>query len=242
MQNENKNKLDLIFHGAVNATGGVYNKVDVQGYGKINGDVECESLHCAGHVSITGDLIGSSARVEGNASIKGKVKMDTLSVYGQLDVADDLNFTSLKVGGNVKVQGNMAGEDVKVHGSLKTAGDCEAEVFRANGAFSIGGLLNAGRIEVILHGSCEAKEIGGEYIEVRRTGSSTLGKLLKHFLNNTLSVETIEGDEIYLENTKAKVVRGNKIEIGPDCEIDLVEYSTECKQDQSSQIKTLTQR
>lgn len=52
----------------------------------------------------------------------------------------------------------------------------------------------------------------GEYIEVRKAGSSTLNKLLKHIFNSALalSVESVEGDEIYLGYTRAKIVRGKK--------------------------------
>lgn len=36
--------------------------------------------------------------------------------------------------------------------------------------------------------------------------------------------ETIEGDDIHLELTRARVVRGNNVSIGSGCDIDLVEY------------------
>ncbi|MBU8713529.1 polymer-forming cytoskeletal protein [Brevibacillus parabrevis] len=244
MKTMNENKPDLVIHGSVNASGGVYNKVDVQGFGKIKGDVECETLHCAGHLSITGNVRGASAKVEGNASISGKAELDTIEVYGQLDVNGDLAFTRLKVDGNTKIHGSMTGEEVKVRGMLKTTGDCEAEVFSAKGAFTVGGLLNAGRIEVHLHGGCEAKEMGGEYIEVRKAGSSTLNKLLKHIFNSALalSVDSVEGDEIYLEYTRAKVVRGKNVEIGPGCEIDLVESSEDFRLDPGSLVKQHVKR
>jgi cytoskeletal protein CcmA (bactofilin family) len=214
---------DLIIHGSVNASGGLYNEVNVQGNGTIKGNVECQELHCAGNLTITGDLQATSAKVEGNATISGKVGIAALEVYGQVDVDGDVEFTKLRVDGSAKVHGSLAGEEVKLRGYLKASGDCEAEVFKAKGAFSIGGLLNAGHIEVHLHGGCEAREMGGERIEVRKAGSSTLNKLLKHVFNNTLTVDTIEGDEIYLEYTQAKVVRGKNVQIGQGCEIDLVE-------------------
>ena len=45
-------------------------------------------------------------------------------------------------------------------------------------------------------------------------------------INTGLCAETIEGDEIYLEYTKAKVIRGNNVTIGEGCEIELVEYKS----------------
>ena len=39
-----------------------------------------------------------------------------------------------------------------------------------------------------------------------------------------LTTSVIEGDDIYLEATTAKIVRGNNVTIGSDCNIELVEY------------------
>lgn len=231
------NRPDLVIHGSVHASGGVYREVNVQGFGKIKGDVECLDLHCAGHVSIDGDVQATRVKVEGNATVRGAMKVENMEVYGQVDVNGDVDFTHLRVDGSAKVHGNMSGEEIQLRGFLKSTGDCEAELFKAKGAFTIGGLLNAGRVEIDLHGGCEAREIGGEHIEVRKAGNSTLNKLIKHIFNNTLSVDTVEGDEIYLEYTRAKVVRGNNIEIGPGCEIDLVEYTGEFRKDNDSLVK-----
>ena len=69
---------------------------------------------------------------------------------------------------------------------------------------------------------CSSDLIGGETIDVR------LGKpwaFLPFFGDRNLTADTIEGDTIYLENTRAKVVRGANVTIGTDCSIDLVEYS-----------------
>lgn len=56
--------------------------------------------------------------------------------------------------------------------------------------------------------------------------------LLKFFAADSaeLSAESIEGDEIYLENTNARVVRGNNVTIGPGCEIELVEFKNDFRQ------------
>ncbi|WNC14593.1 polymer-forming cytoskeletal protein [Brevibacillus brevis] len=236
------NRPDLVIQGSVNASGGVYREVNVQGLGKIKGDLECHELQCGGHVSIDGSMLATSVRVDGNASVRGGVKADTMEIYGQIDVNGDVKTTSLLVKGNAKVHGSLTSDEIQVKGFFKSSGDCEAEVFKAEGAFTIGGLLNAGQVEIQLHGNCQAREIGGEHIEVRKAGSSTLNKILKHIFNTTLTVDTVEGDEIYLEYTRAKVVRGNNIAIGPGCEIDLVEYTGEYRQDNGAQVKEHTKR
>jgi hypothetical protein len=42
-----------------------------------------------------------------------------------------------------------------------------------------------------------------------------------------LESDVIEGNHIYLEDTIAKIVRGDKVEIGQNCKIDRVEYTGE---------------
>ena len=123
---------------------------------------------------------------------------------------------------------------------MKIKGDCEAESFDARGNFKIDGLLNAGTIDVELLRHCEAKEIGGENITVKKTrDSSGFKKLIKFFMSNhndQLTAEVIEGDHLYLEYTHAKVVRGNTIEIGPGCVIKRIEYKTSLEVDESAKV------
>jgi len=83
---------------------------------------------------------------------------------------------------------------------------------------------------------CQAKEIGGEQIDIRRGGWREKGIILDGLIKlftggGTPGLETtqIEGDEIYLEDTAGDVVRGNRVEIGPGCRIKMVEYHESLK-------------
>ena len=49
-------------------------------------------------------------------------------------------------------------------------------------------------------------------------------------------VDVIEGDNIYIEYTQAKIVRGNTIVIGPGCNIELVEYKNNYTKDKESTV------
>ena len=55
---------------------------------------------------------------------------------------------------------------------------------------------------------------------------------------NELSCNLIEGDNVYLENTIAKTVRGNNVTIGPGCKIELVEYKNNLKMDDEVKVST----
>ena len=56
--------------------------------------------------------------------------------------------------------------------------------------------------------------------------------------HSELVTDLIEGDDIYLENTHAKVARGNNITLGPGCEIGIVEYKNDFKQDKAAEVGT----
>ncbi|MBB3867788.1 hypothetical protein [Parageobacillus toebii] len=80
--------------------------------------------------------------------------------------------------GSANVDGNLSADEVYIHGEAVIKGGCDAEQFQARGEFSVGGLLNAGTIQIKLFGHCQAKEIGGERIEVKQPGRTWLKKLL----------------------------------------------------------------
>jgi cytoskeletal protein CcmA (bactofilin family) len=144
-------------------------------------------------------------------------------------------------GGSVRAEGKLSvGKDTKVDrativGQMITRGKLEAESFVCSGYVEIEGSLNAGDIAIKMYGPCHAAEIGGEKINVRRGHEGPIGKIASAFFDTVgfnkaiLVAETIEGDDIYLEYTSAKVVRGGRVTLGKGCEIDRVEYRTDYK-------------
>jgi cytoskeletal protein CcmA (bactofilin family) len=192
---ENQKRYDLIISGVGSSAGGVFDKVQISGHGKVNGDVDCNDFTISGVGSVEGSLKAKTGKFEGVVSIKGSVAVET----------------------------------VENNGLTNVNGDCNAEVFISKGACSIDGLLNAGDINISLYGPCRAKEIGGEKIKVKMGQGFSLRRLIKSIIpsldiNTGLCTETIEGDDICLEYTKAKVVRGNNVTIGVGCHVELVEY------------------
>jgi hypothetical protein len=55
--------------------------------------------------------------------------------------------------------------------------------------------------------------------------------------NAMLTVNSIEGDDIRLSSTRARVVRGNNVVIESGCEIDLVEYTGSLKINRGAEVK-----
>lgn len=95
-------------------------------------------------------------------------------------------------------------------------------------------------LNIDMYWPCNVREMGGTEIKVRKEEKfSFLGIkniIMPHAPNKLLTTDTIEADEIYLENTHAKIVRGNNVKIRPKCKIELVEYKKSFKTDDKSNV------
>ncbi|MCL6444190.1 MAG: hypothetical protein K6T83_12165 [Alicyclobacillus sp.] len=168
--------------------------------------------------------------IRGEAVIANDLMCQEMKLLGTCRVAGNLTIAEGKVCGQLDVHGELRAEKLHLLGELSVKGNCNAERLQSRGTFAIDGLLNAGRIDLTLYGDSRAQEIGCEVIRVR-----------KHFQPFSkgyryLTAETIEGDDIYLENTKATIVRGNRVEIGPGCDIEAVEYKAYFRKDSAAKV------
>ncbi len=220
---DKNHQTDLKIHGQGSSSGGKYDNVSIMGEGRIHGDIDCINLKIYGEGKFGGNLKAESA----------------VDIKGQSNIKGNLEAKKVKIQGEAKISGEIFAEETVITGNIVTGGDCNAETFTLEGGFKIGGLLNADILKINLHGHCKVREIGGAEITVKKNGK------LNFFKNrilpkghNKLIAEIIEGDDIYLENTHAKVVRGNNITLGSGCEIELVEYKNDFKKDKEAEIGT----
>jgi cytoskeletal protein CcmA (bactofilin family) len=209
----NNSTNDLRINGIGSSSGGKYDFVQINGKGDITGDLECRELQINGLAHLDGNVKADTIRVSGKSDFRGNISGQRMIIDGMTDV-----------GGTIKV------ETVENRGMLRIAKDCGSEVFSSQGGFTVGGLLNAGKIDISVYAQCKAKEIGGETIDVRIGGGIGLRKFIGSLfpglpLNPVLLADSIEGDDVYLENTTAKVVRGQNVKIGPGCQIGVVEFA-----------------
>jgi cytoskeletal protein CcmA (bactofilin family) len=214
---------DLIIKGSGNSAGGKYKTVNIKGSGEIDGDIECNIMKIEGGCTVYGNLEAKTVEIKGNSTIKGSCHSTDIDIQGSANFGNDVSAEEINAKGRININGNF-----------------NAEKFNMEGAFKIRGLLNAGELELKLHGPSEAREIGGEKITIKREGRLIFPRIEKMIttlgFNTCLITDVIEGDEIYLEYTKAKIIRGNNIEIGPGCEIELIEYKESYKQDEKAVV------
>jgi cytoskeletal protein CcmA (bactofilin family) len=238
---EKINLADIKISGSGSSGGGKYNDVTISGSGKINGDLECVEFKTSGSSKIAGNIKAETIKISGSARIEGNVEAREMKVSGSSHVSGQVKCQSIRISGSTHVEGGLYGEEVSVSGSVNIGKNCEAESFKASGNFRIQGLLNAGEVNINLGGKSSVKEIGGEHIEVRISivDNFFFKKVIDKMFNSRgeLTTELIEGDEIYLENTNAKIVRGNNVTIGEGCTIGLIEYSGEINVSSTSIVK-----
>lgn len=215
---------DMSVNGINNAPGGHYRNVTIEGVGKVMGDVQADGLfRMNGVVTVLGDIQAAEFNADGKFKMEGR-----------------LAAGSARINGMAAVKGMVSGETLLLQGMLNANGDCELERFEAEGGFTIGGLLNAGAIDIRMHTKCKAQEVGGETIRVRKMSRSAWEKLWRWMFPKWLpemEAALIEGDEVDLENTTASIVRGNRVVIGAGCHIDRVEYRMSIVKHPGAQVK-----
>lgn len=218
---------DLHISGFGSVSGGRYNVVRIIGRGKITGDTTCSELVINGSGEIIGRIDCHQMHVNGTADLCGDIKATDIKVRGTADVKNGVRCDSLTVSGSANVAGSLVAQNVKISGSCKVKEDLTAEAFSSTGRFEIGGLLNAENVEVHLDWSTSrVREIGGQNITVMNgtNGINVLSIVTLGTHTPRLNADVIEGDKIILENTHARVVRGNNITVGDGCDVGLVEY------------------
>lgn len=130
---------DLEINGVANAGGGRYRNVKIDGVGSVTGDVKAVDF-----------------RLNGVITLKGVLEAGHLDADGKLKVEGSLAAGRAELDGLVDVMGTVKGEDLSLNGLMNVRGDCALERLQAEGGFQIDGLLNAGSIQLTLHGRSKA--------------------------------------------------------------------------------------
>lgn len=217
------------FHssGSFRADGSIRCSGEVESSGsfKCGGGLYAEKIGSSGSVTIDQDVcVTGKMDSSGSTKLGGHLTGGLIHTSGSLHVGEGMLGGSLHTSGSVTIGKNVKAEKLESSGSIRIGGDCEAESFTSSGKVIIDGLLNAEEILIkIGKAECIIGEIGGKRIDIRRgvfNGVFDFG-----LRDGKLITSSIEGDEITLENTKAKIVRGTKIYVGSGCEIDEVEYA-----------------
>ena len=186
-------------------------RIVIRGSGVVSGG-SVDEFKSAGSGKVSGDLRANVVHISGACKIEGRCECREFHASGSTEVASDLKARELKSAGSLEVGGNVDAEEVHVAGRLGVRGFVRAREFSAEGRLTAGERLEAEEVNIRLLGTSRVPVIKGQEITVRRSGK-----------DGELEADTIEGREVYLEGTRAKLVRGQEVRIGPFCAIDAVE-------------------
>ena len=232
---------DLKYSGIVTIPGGSYDHVSLDGVVTIDGDMDSTDIKMNGVFKGIGKLKSNTVSLNGTATFEGIVEAVDISLNGDFNIRDSLKVDDIYAEGRLSVKGNIVSKKLNMHGIMKVSGSCEADNFDLRGTFTVGEMLNAEDINVDIYGPCGAKEIGCGKIIVRKGERNLIGILADLFSpliygKTHLTAETIEGDDINVEHTTAKVIRGNTVAIGNGCVVDLVEYRADFKKSAGARV------
>jgi cytoskeletal protein CcmA (bactofilin family) len=211
-------KRNVKITGTGEASGGEYESIRIVGEAVLLGDVRCGLLRCVGNVFVKGEASVGVFRLQGDGAVAGSLQAREMKSLGQLQVAGDVRTGSLLMRG------------------MLTADGLEADRLQVKGAFEVQGLLNADHADIRLYGPSRAGEMGGGTIKVGRSTLQTLKQWILPDGPAVLSADLIEGDRLELSYTEAKLVRGNRVVIGPGCKIGTVEYGETISVHKSSAV------
>ncbi|TGB00439.1 polymer-forming cytoskeletal protein [Sporolactobacillus shoreae] len=231
---------DLTISGSGTAPGGDYRNVIINGSGNVQGDLQCQRLEING----SGKILGNSKVVElivsGSGVVEGNVTARKITINGNSRIEGNVTAEDLQINGTAKITGTVHGETIKSYGILTANGEIEAEELIAEGRILVDGLCSADRIDLKINGNLSRiREIGCSTLEVRRRPfAGFLSFLIRGIRKTGLTVDSIEGDEIYLEDTVARVVRGNSLVIGEGCDIEKAAYKNDYRQADNAKVKS----
>ncbi len=215
---------------------------------RVAGDVRAELMKTAGSCTIEGDVHADEVKIAGTQTVEGSLKAKEITSAGSLKVSEDVEAEKFLSRGGFEIGGLLSAEEVKIElggGKVTEIGGTRIEVRRRGRPFW--GWRREPRVHIHMRRGPEGLEETLESIfeDLGRIGeevSRAVGEGLEHAFgwsrgSGYLEADAIEGDEIFLENTKARVVRGKKIQIGEGCEIESVEYSESLEVAPGAQVK-----
>ena len=217
---------DISISGSGKIAGGEYDNIRISGSGSMTGDVIANSVHISGS-GRSESIEAEEIKASGSFHAGGRVKAGEIHVSGSAHIGGAIEAGEIKVSGSFHANDVITAETVRVSGSMHAESGIEADNVHISGAAHVKGLLNAENIEITLNGASKINEIGCERICVKKSGSagfSFLGIFKFNVGSRSLTANSIEATEAFLENTNCAVVRAKRACIGEGCEIGRVEY------------------
>ncbi len=234
---------------------GEYNEIKISGSGSIIGKVKANIIKISGsgdsrcniesnEMRVSGSFdarnsmnINEFLKINGSLDCKGNIKANDIKINGTLGCSNNISSNNMKVSGGSYIKGDVSFDNLEVRGTIDIEGNCEGREFLGYGGVKVRGLLSADKVTIITYRISFIKEIGGEDIVIKKKEDRKLGFIFFNpFSRGRVESDCIEGDNIFVENTICKVLRGNNITVGEGCRIGRIEYLGELTIDKKSEV------
>ncbi|MFB6285491.1 MAG: polymer-forming cytoskeletal protein [Candidatus Bipolaricaulia bacterium] len=219
-------------------------EIKTAGSCRVKGEVRAEELRTSGSCAIDGAIAADTLKCSGSQRVDDSVNAGYVKISGSIRVKGNLETDRFVSEGSFRVEGLLSGDEV----AIQLGGNCQAqEIGGERIEVRSGASRGFDPEEGSKHAERQSRDdpwtfremglgIDVDWRKMTREMSKLGSKLGNLGLSmtgigghGTLRADAIEGDEIYLESTQAKLVRGKRVLIGPDCEIERVEYEDEIR-------------
>lgn len=205
--------------GRAVVAGGQYDEVRGSGSIRFDGALGAQRVHASGSVSGHGSLETDLLETSGSLVVDGDLRVGDMKSSGSVDVSGDIEVRGLgKTSGALRIGGRLTGKNAAGSGGLRIGSEVALDQLSWSGAVHCPGLVSADAVDLQMAGESQIGELAGSSITVRPGVGWRFGRPPR------LLVGEVSGDDIRLENTVAQVVRGDRVTIGPRCQIERLEY------------------
>lgn len=179
------------------------------------------------------DISSSFVDVFGHLKVHGSVTTGRLKVSGECSITGPCLATKVENIGSLRMY-TLQAEHIRSSGYLAVTEEMNTLTFLGEGAVRLNSLHAKEYITIVLGSSCTADELSTDgSLRVKRP-SLLLKRLMGPF--RKLTCRLIQGAEIELEYTRAELVCGDEIRIGPGCDIREIRYSGSLHVDPKSKV------
>ncbi|MCL2756638.1 MAG: hypothetical protein FWD43_00970 [Coriobacteriia bacterium] len=157
--------------------------------------------------------------IEGICNSGSNIKAERLDIEGVFNCDGSIDADDFYCEGTAQIRGNVRSKVLNVEGVTEIKGRLEADSIICAGLIRVAEEISSDLINA--RGAVFAREIVGDTVRIR----SEIRNFWRSFLSGRETIDLIEATTIELHRVHAKVVSGQDIHIGYDCQIDRIDCS-----------------
>ncbi|KAA1039341.1 hypothetical protein ERX35_007145 [Macrococcus equipercicus] len=221
----------------VTAAGGVFERINVEARADLTSSVETNelTLGTAGDLFIEGRLNAPYISNKGILDVMDTIETEALSNHQDAVVkaGDQVNARTIDNDGTLDFGRSLRADTLHASGTV-TAGFAAVTTFQSSGKLTID-QLSGDDVHIKAALNSTVNFINAAHVTVKAQREALLFK----DDDARLVVKEIAGNDIVIENVVADLVRGDRVSIGQNCIIKVVEYTESYQLDDSSDVYEL---